>query len=246
MIRTQGLTRRFGAQLAVDALDLEVKAGEVLLLLGPNGAGKTTTLRMLLGLLPPTSGTIEIDGRPVTGDAIEVKRITGYLPEEWGGHEYLTGREYLEYVADLRDLERAGIEERIATLMSRFDLAIDRKLIKTYSDGMKRRLGLAAALLHQPRILLLDEPTAHLDPAGAETVALMIKAFTAAGGTVVLSTHIIDRAESIATEVAIMKKGRIVAQGSPAKLAAETGENLEEVFFRLAGEAGKREWGGLV
>ncbi len=246
LIRTRGLTRRFGTKNAVDGLDLEVKAGEIALLLGPNGAGKTTTLRMILGTLTPSAGDAEVAGFSTRTHPLDVKRVTGFLPEEWGLLDFLKGREYLELCADLRGLDRAESSSRIDMLLKRFELADAKGLVRAYSMGMKQRLGLAAALLHRPKVLLLDEPTANLDPPGARAVAEMLRAFRHGGGAVLLSTHLIGDAEKIADKVFVVREGRLIADGTTAEIARHGDGDLERAFFHLLGMHQEESWATLV
>lgn len=245
-LRIHSLSRRFGSKIAVDKLSLEVKPGEIALLLGLNGAGKTTTLRMLMGLIPPSAGEAEVAGCSIRTDGTEVRRRVGFVPEEWGLLDYLTAREYLEMIADLRQLDRATASERMTTLLERFELAETKALVRAYSDGMKKRLGLVAALLHQPDVLLLDEPTANLDPPGAVMVADILKSFRAKGGAVLLSTHLIGDAEKIADTVFILHEGKLLASGPVADVAASAGGDLQAAFFKALGRETGADWQGLL
>jgi len=194
-IEVDGLTKRYGDTVAVDALDLQIPQGSIYGFLGPNGAGKTTTMRMLTTLITPTSGTAHVAGRPVSNREAVTSHI-GYLPEEPPLYDELTGREQLEYLAGLRDMQPSRSEERIATLLDRFDLASDADArISTYSKGMKQKTGLIQALVHDPAVLFLDEPTSGLDPRAARTVRETIAELAAGDTTVFLSTHILPVVE---------------------------------------------------
>ena len=241
----EGLTKRFGDEVAVDGLDLSVPAGTVYGFLGPNGAGKTTTIGMLTTLLRPSSGTARVAGRPID-DREAVSPHVGYLPETPPVYDELTGREQLEYVAGLRDLPAAGGAERIAAFLDRFDLADDAdKRIGAYSKGMKQKTALVQAVLHEPDVLFLDEPTSGLDPRAARTVRELVAELAAGDATVFLSTHILPVVEELADVVGVMFEGELVAEGSPADLTqrVEGGERtLEDVFLEVTsdhdGEAG--------
>ena len=236
-IRAEGLTRRFGGRVAVDHLDLEVRRGELFVFLGPNGAGKTTTIRMLTCQLEPSSGSAEVLGIPLAEDPIGIKRRMGYLPEEPVLYETLTGREFLRFVADMRRLPRARAAARMDELLRA--LALDEAaddLVEAYSLGMRKKLALIATLLHDPEALFWDEPTGGLDPRSARVLKDLMKNHCARGGVVFMTTHVLEIAERLADRVAIIARGRLVAQGSPATLQALRGEkasSLEDVFLEL-------------
>ncbi|MGW4519349.1 ABC transporter ATP-binding protein [Streptomyces sp. NPDC004393] len=212
------LTKRYGDRLAVDALDLEVRAGEVFGLLGPNGAGKTTTMRMLLGLIRPDSGTAT-----VLGESLPPKRrLTqiGAMIEEPAFHPQLSGRENLHVLSDLGSAVSA---QRISDTLETAGLnPSDGRRVRTYSQGMRQRLALAAALLRRPRLLILDEPTNGLDPAGIREFRLLMRELADAGATIVLSSHLLSEVEQVCDRVAIMSRGRTVALGAPAELGSGT------------------------
>lgn len=239
-IVTDDLTKEYGETTAVDGLDLTVEHGAVYGFLGPNGAGKTTTIRILTALLPPTSGSGRVAGASITEREAVIEHI-GYLPESPPIHEEFTAREQLEYHGGLRNMERNQIEERIETLLDRFELtdaADDR--IATYSKGMRQKTGLIQAIMHDPAVAFLDEPTAGLDPRAARTVRETITELAAGDMTVFLSTHILPVVEEIATDVGILYDGQLVAEGPPAELKdrMETGEDstLEDVFLDVTTE----------
>lgn len=234
-IVTDELTKEYGRTTAVDGLNLGIEYGTVYGLLGPNGAGKTTTLRMLTSLTPPTSGTARVAGAPITDRKAIVKRI-GYLSESPPIHEELTAREQLEYHGGLCDMEPATLQERLETLLDRFELTSDAdSRIVTYSKGMRQKTGLIQAILHNPAVLFLDEPTGGLDPRVAHTVRETIVELAASGTTVVLSTHNLSVVEETASKVGILHDGTLVAEGSPSELERRvaTGETgtLEDVFL---------------
>ncbi len=240
MIAIQNLTRRFGTLAAVDTLNLTVQSGELFGFLGPNGAGKTTTLRMLVGLLLPTSGTAAVAGHDVRQHLDHVKRNVGYLPDEPYLYEKLTGREHLRFVAGLYNLSDVDSAARIERLLKLIDLeerADD--LIETYSHGMRKRLALCATLLHEPRVLLLDEPLNGLDPRSALRVKEVLRTLCERGVTVLLSTHTLEIAERMCDRVGILDHGRLVAVGTMDELRAQAQataqSTLEELFMRLTG-----------
>lgn len=235
----EGLTKRFGDQVAVSGLDLEVPRGTVYGFLGPNGAGKTTTIAMLTTLLRPTSGTASVVGHSIE-DRAAVSPHVGYLPETPPVYDELTGREQLEYVAGLRDIPEAEAGERIETFMERFGLAEDAdRRIGAYSKGMKQKTALVQAILHDPDVLFLDEPTSGLDPRAARTVREIVAELTAGETTVFLSTHILPVVDELADVVGVMFEGELVAEGTPADLTqrAEGGERtLEDVFLEVTSD----------
>ena len=237
-IETRGLTRYFGETVAVEDLELAIPQGTVYGFLGPNGAGKTTTIEMLTTLLAPTSGEAWIMGEPVTNrDA--VKAHIGYLPHEPPVYESFTAREQLAYAADLRQLDSDVADQRIHTLLDRIDLleaANDR--IETYSQGMRRKVGLVQALLHEPDVAFLDEPTSGLDPRASRTVIELITEQVQAGTTVFLSSHILAVVEELADTVGVLYRGQLVAEDSPERLVelteTESGTGtLEQAFLEV-------------
>jgi ABC-2 type transport system ATP-binding protein len=220
IVRTAGLTKRYGEILAVDGLDLEVRPGEVFGLLGPNGAGKTTTILMILGLSEPTAGQVRVAGRDPTRDPLGVKRAVGYLPDNVGFYGALTGRQNLRYTTRLNGLDEAEAETRIERLLGDSGLldAADRK-VETYSRGMRQRLGIADALVKEPVLLILDEPTIAIDPAGvAELLALIRRLVDERGIAVLVSSHLLEQVQNICDRVGIFIEGRLVAQGRVAEL----------------------------
>ena len=234
---TEDLTKKYGETTAVDGLNLTVEHGAIYGFLGPNGAGKTTTIRMLTALLPPTSGTGHVAGASITDREAIIEHI-GYLPESPPIHEEFTAREQLEYHGGLRNMDPADIDDRINTLLDRFDLLDDAdERITTYSKGMRQKTGLIQAIMHEPDVVFLDEPTAGLDPRAARTVRETITELAAGDATVFLSTHILPVVEEIATEVGILYDGQLVSEGSPVELAdrMETSDpvKLEDVFLEV-------------
>ncbi|HEY7936911.1 MAG TPA: ABC transporter ATP-binding protein [Candidatus Limnocylindrales bacterium] len=229
-IQTHRLTKAYGELIAVDNLNLTIRAGEIFGLLGPNGAGKTTTILMLLGLSEPTSGRAEVVGFDPTREPLEVKRRVGYLPDDVGFYGGLSGRQNLRYTAALNGLDRSASDVRIGDLLEQvgLDKAADRP-VEEYSRGMRQRLGLADALVKDPSIVILDEPTASIDPAGVTDVLAIIEALARDRGvTVLLSSHLLHQVHQICDRVAIFNRGRILAQGKMADLAESlAGDQLE-------------------
>ena len=221
-IETRRLTKRYAETVAVDRLSLRIGRGEVFGLLGPNGAGKTTTILMLLGLTEPTDGVALVDGLAPQQDAIEVKRRIGYLPDDVGFYDDLTGRQNLRYTARLNRIPNAEADERIEANLLEVGLTdvADRK-VKGYSRGMRQRLGLADALIKNPSILILDEPTVNIDPEGVREILLLVRRLSDERGvTVLLSSHLLHQVEQVCDRIGIFLRGRLVAQGTLEKLAA--------------------------
>jgi ABC-2 type transport system ATP-binding protein len=238
VIETEALTKRFGDKVAVDRLSLRVEAGEVMGFLGPNGSGKTTTIRLLMGLLRPSAGRASILGRDCHRDAVPLKRDVGYLPDEPFLYPYLTGIETLELVAGLHGLSPTEARRRAGAVAERIGLAADaRAFTVTTSLGMRKRLALGLALIHEPQVLILDEPTNGLDPAGARQMRETIAELAATGRTIFLSTHLLDAAERLCHRVAIIRAGALQAVGTPAELrsryAATPETTLEDLFLRV-------------
>jgi ABC-2 type transport system ATP-binding protein len=239
VVVTQGLTRAFGTGegtvRAVDGLDLRVARGEVVGLLGHNGAGKTTTVRLLAGVLTPTSGSARVFGLDPSTDGVAVRRRVGVSTETPAVDDRLSGRAGLTAFADLYGVPVARVRERVDALLSSFDLAeaADRK-VGTYSRGMRQRLALARALLHDPELLFLDEPTAGLDPVAARAVADRIRGLRGEGRSVVLCTHDLAQAQALCDRVVVLEHGRVVAAGAPAALAADLGAGVRVRFVASA------------
>jgi len=238
LIRTEHLTRRFGAICAVDDVSFEVAAGEIFAFLGPNGAGKTTTIRMLTTLLKPTSGTVLLDGLDIAREPHEVRRRFGIVFQDPSLDVELTARENMTIHAVLYGIPRAERAVRIERLLRQFDLW-DRRddFVKRFSGGMKRRLEIARSLLHTPRVIFLDEPTLGLDPQTRNQLWTHVRALNSQEGvTVFLTTHYMDEAERVAQRIAVIDHGRIVALDSPQELKRQTqAESLEDAFLRLTG-----------
>lgn len=237
VIEAQGLSRQFGAHTVVNGLDLSVEAGEWYIFLGHNGAGKTTTIKMLLGLLQPTGGIGRVLGYDIRRERQAIHRVTGYMPENLRPYEYLTGLEYLEFVGDVHGLPRARCRERALRLVTLLEMdSAAGRLIRTYSLGTRKKLGFAAALLHEPQVLFLDEPTADLDPRAAGLVRTLIRALCDRGTAVFMTTHILTHAERFCDKVGILNAGKLIVQESPQSLRARyNGIELEEIFLQLTG-----------
>jgi ABC-2 type transport system ATP-binding protein len=241
MIHARSLVKRFGRLRAVDAIDLHLQPGEVFGLLGPNGAGKTTTMRMIAGLILPTSGEILIDGHDLREQPLAAKAVTSFIPDRPYLYEKLTGFEFLMFVGGLYRLSGATAAERAAELLERFGLAewAD-NLIESYSHGMKQRMAFASALLTEPKLLVVDEPMVGLDPRGARLVKSIFRELCVGRGlTVFLSTHTMAVAEEVCDRIAIIHRGQIVASGTMDELRREAGRPgspLEEVFLALTEE----------
>ena len=240
ILETNKLTRHFGEMTAVDALTISVNPGEVFGLLGPNGAGKTTVLKMLTTLLPPTSGEARVCGFDLIRHAGDVRRVIGYVPQMLSADGTLTGYENLLIFAKLYDLPHAVRESRVRDALALMGLAdAADKLVRNYSGGMIRRLEIAQSMLHEPRVLFLDEPTVGLDPLAREAVWERIEELrNEFGTTILLTTHYMEEADSLCSRVAIMHQGQVMALGAPAELKASIGGNgatLEQVFMHYAG-----------
>src|SRR5215813_11334513 len=237
-LRLQGLSKRF-ATPAVDALDLTVHAGELYALLGPNGAGKTTTLRMVAGLVAPDAGTIEVFGVDARANPREAKRITAWLPDEPMLYDKLTPLEYLEFVAGLWRLDARIAEHRAQELLERLELWEHRdERCEGFSRGMKQKAALAAALIHDPRLLILDEPLTGLDAAIARQVKDLLIERARSGCAIILTTHILEVAERLVDRIGIIQAGELVAEGTLDELRRRAGREdstLEDLFLRLVG-----------
>ncbi|MEV8536316.1 ABC transporter ATP-binding protein [Streptomyces sp. NPDC051211] len=234
-VRITGLWKQFGEQIAVSGVDLELPAGRFIGLVGPNGAGKTTTLSMVTGLLRPDQGRIEVAGHDVWADPAAVKARIGILPEGLRLFERLSGRELLGYIGRLRGLPGQETDKRATQLLEVLDLAgSQHKLVVDYSTGMRKKIGLAAALLHNPEVLFLDEPFEGVGPVSAQTIRGVLERYTASGATVVFSSHVMELVESLCDWVAVMAAGRIRAAGPLADVRGDA-PSLQSAFLELVG-----------
>ncbi|WP_371603113.1 ABC transporter ATP-binding protein [Streptomyces sp. NBC_01220] len=244
-VRVEGLWKRFGDHTAVAGIDLVLPAGKFIGLVGPNGAGKTTTLSMVTGLLRPDLGRIEIGGRDVWRDPVEVKSRIGVLPEGLRLFERLSGRELLAYTGRLRGLPGEDVDSRANQLLDVLDLAsAQHKLVIDYSTGMRKKIGLAAALLHNPEVLFLDEPFEGVDPVSAQTIRGVLERYTGSGATVVFSSHVMELVESLCDWVAVMAAGTIRAQGTLAEVRGDA-SSLQNAFLELVGAGGRDDSAAL-
>ncbi len=241
MIEIRDLTKKYGDFTAVDHVSLEVRAGEIFGFLGPNGAGKTTTIRILAGLSVPTSGEVLINGSDIGQDGVSAKRITGYVPDRPYLYEKLTGRELLQFVANLYGREWADCEARAVELLRYFDLYdwADAR-IENLSHGMKQKLVIIAALVHDPQLLIIDEPMVGLDALAQRQVKLLFRRLADEHKTVFMTTHTLSIAEAVCDRIAILHRGKIIATGVTSELkeaAGRPGSPLEDVFLELTYES---------
>ena len=247
-ILTEGLTRRFGDFIAVDNVNLSVAAGQFYGFLGPNGAGKSTTIKMLTGLLAPTAGRVEILGLDLQSNPVEVKRQIGVVPEGMALFGRLTGREYLNFVGRMYGLDRATTESRSEELLDFMQLGDEsKKLVADYSHGMQKKLSLAAAVIHGPRVLFLDEPFEGVDAIASGTLKNMLTRMIARGATIFLTSHVLEIVERLCSHLGIIHHGKLVAQGSLEELRAGVAASgladstvaerltLEQIFLRIVG-----------
>ena len=234
------LVKRFGSFTAVNGLSLEIPPGCLFALLGPNGAGKTTTIKLLMGLLKPTEGSVTVCGMDAFTDSVAVKAQVGYLPDEPVFYDFMRGREIIRFCGEMRGLSGEIIIRRSCELAERLQLsgALE-EFAENYSRGMKKKLGLICAMLHDPPLLILDEPTNGLDPHSTQVLHALMKETVAAGRTVFFSTHLLDQAERLCDRVAIVKNGAVAAEGTLADLRAGFGQDrsLEQLFFELTESA---------
>lgn len=240
LIESQYLTKHYGDKVAVNNVTFEVYAGEVFGFLGPNGAGKTTTIKMIVGLLQPTSGTIKVAGYDVSQQPLQAKATSGFVPDTPNLYPKLSGRELLRFVGDLYEMDRQQVERRIEELLRVFRLEeAGDDTIDSYSHGMQQKTALAAALMHDPKVLVLDEPTAGLDPRSARLIKDMLRQMAERGSAVFLSTHILEIAERMCDRIGIINEGELIAVGTMQELRAlGKGEtSLEDIFLNLTGGA---------
>src|SRR5271170_4159013 len=235
VIEIHNLRKVYGAKAAVDGLTLTVPCGCFFGFLGPNGAGKTTTIKMLMGLAPPTSGEIELLGLPMPAQSLEIKQLIGLVPDESLLFDHLTGGEFIEFVGRIYGLERAMARERSVELLELFELsASPRKLIAEYSKGMRKRVAMAAALIHRPQLFLMDEPFEGVDAVGARLMKDILLEQVRHGATIFLTSHVLEVVERLCDRVAIINEGKLVMEGSMAEMRGAS-DTLEDAFVRAVG-----------
>jgi ABC-2 type transport system ATP-binding protein len=251
LIEARNLTKRYGDKAAVDNVSFRVDGGEIFGFLGPNGAGKTTTIKMIVGLLQPTSGAVTVCGYDVQIQPVQAKASNGYVPDTPNLYPKLSGRELLRFVGDLYQMDRKQIDYRITELLNLFDLSqAGDDTIDSYSHGMQQKTALAAALMHDPKVLVLDEPTVGLDPRSARMIKDILRQMADRGAAIFLSTHILEIAERMCDRIGIINRGQLVAVGTMVELRAIGNKNvpssstdtasetsLEDIFLSLTGGA---------
>lgn len=235
----KGVAKWYSEILAVDNVDLNVKPGEIFGLLGPNGSGKTTTLKMLLGLVQPDRGSVQVLGINVQKDPVAVKRLVGYVPESPRLYEFLTGIEYLDFIGDIYGMKAKEKRGRINEYLKALELeGREGDMISSYSEGMKQKIALISAFLHRPKLLILDEPLSGLDPRSARIVKDLLYKLKAQGVTTLMSTHVLEIAQALCDRIAIMYRGRLLALGTVDELrqkASMPDSGLEDIFLKLTG-----------
>jgi len=245
VITLTGLTKLYGKFKAVDGIELTVPKGELFGFLGPNGAGKTTTFRMIAGIIVPTAGRIEIGGVDLARQPLVARRRLGYIPDRPFVYDKITGAEFLRFVAALYNAEDASLERRIDELLDVFELTPwKHELTESYSHGMRQKLIIAGALIHRPEVIVVDEPMVGLDPKGARLLKDLFRRYVKRGGTILMSTHTLEVAESMCDRIAIMQSGRILASGTMDELRLQTASgdaSLEDLFLRLTGGFRERQ-----
>ncbi|MBK9924500.1 MAG: ABC transporter ATP-binding protein [Anaerolineales bacterium] len=245
LIETRNLIKRYGDKIAVNDVSFDVYQGEVFGFLGPNGAGKTTTIKVIVGLLQPTSGSVKVAGYDIQKQSMLAKASSGYVPDTPNLYAKLSGRELLRFVGDLYSVDRGQVAHRIDELLRMFDLtnAAD-DTVDSYSHGMQQKASLAAALMHDPKVLILDEPTVGLDPKSARLIKDILRQLADRGAAVMLSTHILEIAERMCDRIGIINKGQLIAVGTMDELRTldKTGQaSLEDIFLGLTGGAEEAE-----
>jgi ABC-2 type transport system ATP-binding protein len=250
MIAIHDLVKTYGKFTAVDGVSLDVKAGEIHGFLGPNGAGKTTTLRMIAGLLKPTSGRIEVNGHDVENEPEAAKASLGFIPDRPYIYEKLTGGEFLRFHGGLFGLDGTGIGPRVKEMLELFELGRwENELVESFSHGMKQRLVMSAAFLHRPQAVVVDEPMVGLDPRGARLIKDVFRRMASRGAGIFMSTHTLEVAQEMCDRISIILKGKIIAHGTVAEIRAMgdgANDHLTEVFLKLTGGSGLQEIDEIV
>ncbi len=245
LIETRNLVKRYGDKVAVNNVSFDVRAGEIFGFLGPNGAGKTTTIKIIVGLLQPTSGSASVAGYDIQQQPLLAKAASGYVPDTPNLYAKLTGRELLHFVGDLYNLDRRSVARRVDELLRMFDLsAAAEDTLDSYSHGMQQKASLAAALMHDPQVLVLDEPTVGLDPKSARLIKDILRQMAERERAVFLSTHILEIAERMCDRIGIINQGQLIAVGTMDELRASDksgGASLEDIFLSLTGGAEEAE-----
>ena len=241
MLLIDNVTKRYGNFTAVDGASLSLPSGTIHGFLGPNGAGKTTTMKMICGLIKPTSGQILVDGYDVQREPLEVKRRIGYIPDRPHVYDRLSALEYMYFIAGLYQMDKETAKTASLEQLELFGLShVKDHLLESFSHGMKQRVVMASVLMHNPRLMIVDEPMVGLDPQGARLLKDVLRQKASEGMTIMLSTHTLEVADEVCDEVTVIQRGRIIAQGSPEALRTQTGSEgrrLEEVFLQLTAEA---------
>lgn len=238
-VKLETISKSFGTVQAVKNLNLQINAGTVFGFLGPNGSGKSTTMKLIMGLLKADSGKLNVYGIDASSNPWDVKKIVGYVPESPRLYDFLTGLEYLDFIADVYGLDATTKKTRINEFLSAFDLENrENEMISGYSHGMQQKIAIIAALLHKPKLLILDEPLSGLDPKSARIVKDLIHKLANEGVTTILSTHVLEIADAICDKIAILYQGTKLTEGKPAQLRKEAkmpNSTLEEIFLKLTG-----------
>lgn len=237
MIEIKNLTKRFGGLTAVDKLSLKVKKGEIYGLIGPNGAGKTTTLKLIVGLLRPTSGQILVGGFDNQKDSLQAKSLTGYIPDDPTAYESLSGREFLNFIGSLFGMKKAEREEKIKNLLPVFNLeGVADGYFGEYSRGNKQKFVILSALMHNPKYLIIDEPVVGLDPKSALQAKVLFSDFAGRGGTILVCSHTLSYLEDLCHRIGIIKDGKLISEGTLRELSRKAkGKTLEEMYLRITG-----------
>jgi len=232
MLKIEHLTKTYGDKKAVDDLSIHIQPGEIYGFIGPNGAGKTTTIKCCCGILRFDAGEIDVDGRSVRDDPVACKKVTAYMPDEPDLYEFLSGIKYLNFIADIFGVSKKDREERIAKYADTFELTADlAQPISAYSHGMRQKLSVIAGLIHEPKLIIMDEPFVGLDPIATHRLREIMREHCSGGGAIFFSTHVLEVAEKLCDHVAILSQGRLVASGTMDEVKGDS--SLEQVFLEL-------------